>query len=154
MKLTFNNANVVSIIEAYLEANTKFVAEDVRVVTTENGIEVYLDEPVEAPVELPDESEEVVDAKPKAKRGRKPKQPVEVVEEEGEEPVVEVVQDLIEEPVVVDVQDLIEEVHQEMIEEASFDEEELVESMVTEAAPSKPLFAEEPLFDISKPLFG
>ena len=142
MKLTFNNADVVAIIEDYLEANTKFVAEDVRVVTTENGIEVYLDEPVEAPVELPDESEEVVDAKPKAKRGRKPKQPVEVVEEEDEEPVV------------VDVQDLIEEVHQEMIEEASFDEEELVESMVTEAAPSEPLFAEESLFDISKPLFG
>lgn len=142
MKLTFNNANVVSIIEDYLEANTKFVAEDVRVVTTENGIEVYLDEPVEAPVELPDESEEVVDAKPKAKRGRKPKQPVEVVEEENEEPIV------------VDVQDLIEEVHQEMIEEASFDEEELVESMVTEAAPSEPLFVEESLFDTSKPLFG
>ena len=138
MKLTFNNADVVAIIEDYLEANTKFVAEDVRVVTTENGIEVYLDEPVE----LPDESEEVVDAKPKAKRGRKPKQPVEVVEEEDEEPVV------------VDVQDLIEEVHQEMIEEASFDEEELVESMVTEAAPSEPLFAEESLFDTSKPLFG
>ena len=142
MKLTFNNANVVSIIEDYLEANTKFVAEDVRVVTTENGIEVYLDEPVEAPVELPDESEEVVDAKPKAKRGRKPKQPVEVVEEENEEPIV------------VDVQDLIEEVHQEMLEEASFDEEELVESMVTEAAPSEPLFVEESLFDTSKPLFG
>ena len=142
MKLTFNNANVVSIIEDYLEANTKFVAEDVRVVTTENGIEVYLDEPVEAPVELPDESEEVVNAKPKAKRGRKPKQPVEVVEEENEEPIV------------VDVQDLIEEVHQEMIEEASFDEEELVESMVTEAAPSEPLFVEESLFDTSKPLFG
>lgn len=141
MKLTFNNADVVTIIEAYLEANTKFVAEDVRVVTTENGIEVYLDEPVEAPVELPDESEEVVNAKPKAKRGRKPKQPVEVVEED-------------EEPVIVDVQDLIEEVHQEMIEEASFDEEELVESMVTEAAPSEPLFAEESLFDTSKPLFG
>lgn len=142
MKLTFNNADVVAIIEDYLEANTKFVAEDVRVVTTEKGIEVYLDEPVEAPVELPDESEEVVDAKPKAKRGRKPKQPVEVVEEEDEEPVI------------VDVQDLIEEVHQEMIEEASFDEEELVESMVTEAAPSEPLFAEESLFDTSKPLFG
>ena len=142
MKLTFNNANVVSIIEDYLEANTKFVAEDVRVVTTENGIEVYLDEPVEAPVELSDESEEVVDAKPKAKRGRKPKQPVEVVEEENEESIV------------VDVQDLIEEVHQEMIEEASFDEEELVESMVTEAAPSEPLFVEESLFDTSKPLFG
>ena len=142
MKLTFNNADVVSIIEAYLEANTKFVAEDVRVVTTENGIEVYLDEPVEAPVELPDESEEVVDAKPKAKRGRKPKQPVDVVGEVDEEPVV------------VDVQDLIEEVHQEMIEEASFDEEELVESMVTEATPSEPLFAEESLFDTSKPLFG
>ena len=142
MKLTFNNANVVSIIEDYLEANTKFVAEDVRVVTTENGIEVYLDEPIEAPVELPDESEEVVDAKPKAKRGRKPKQPVEVVEEENEESIV------------VDVQDLIEEVHQEMIEEASFDEEELVESMVTEAAPSEPLFVEESLFDTSKPLFG
>ena len=141
MKLTFNNADVVSIIEDYLEANTKFVAEDVRVVTTENGIEVYLDEPVEAPVELPDESEEVVDAKPKAKRGRKLKQPVKVVEED-------------EEPVVVDLQDLIEEVHQEMIEEASFDEEELVESMVTEAAPSEPLFAEESLFDTSKPLFG
>ena len=119
MKLTFNNADVVAIIEDYLEAYTKFVAEDVR-----------------------DESEEVVDAKPKAKRGRKPKQPVEVVEEEDEEPVV------------VDVQDLIEEVHQEMIEEASFDEEELVESMVTEAAPSEPLFAEESLFDTSKPLFG
>ena len=144
MKLTFNNSDVVSIIEDYLEANTKFVAEDVRVVTTENGIEVYLDEPVEAPVELSVESEEVVDAKPKAKRGRKPKQPVEVVEEEEED----------EEPVVVDVQDLIEEVHQEMIEEASFDEEELVESMVTEAAPSEPLFAEESLFDTSKPLFG
>ena len=142
MKLTFNNADVVAIIEDYLEANTKFVAEDVRVVTTENGIEVYLDEPVEASAELPDESEEVVDAKPKAKRGRKPKQPVEVVEEEDEEPVV------------VDVQDLIEEVHQEMIEEASFDEEELVESMVTEATPSEPLFAEESLFDTSKPLFG
>ena len=142
MKLTFNNANVVSIIEDYLEANTKFVAEDVRVVTTENGIEVYMDEPVEAPVELPDESEEVVDAKPKAKRGRKPKQPVDVVVEEYEEPGV------------VDVQDLIEEVHQEMIEEASFDEEELVESMVTEAAPSEPLFDEESLFDTSKPLFG
>lgn len=142
MKLTFNNADVVSIIEDYLEANTKFVAEDVRVVTTKNGIEVYLDEPVEAPVELPDASEEVVDAKPKAKRGRKPKQPVEVVEEEDEEPVV------------VDVQDLIEEVHREMIEEASFDEEELVESMVTEAAPSEPLFTEEYLFDTSKPLFG
>ena len=142
MKLTFNNSDVVAIIEDYLEANTKFVAEDVRVVTTENGIEVYLDEPVEAPVELPAESEEVVDAKPKAKRGRKPKQPVEVVEEEDEEPVV------------VDVQDLIEEVHQEMIEEASFDEEELVESMVTEAAPSEPLFTEESLFDTSKPLFG
>ena len=142
MKLTFNNANVVSIIEDYLEANTKFVAEDVRVVTTENGIEVYLDEPIEAPAELPDESEEVVDAKPKAKRGRKPKQPVEVVEEENEESIV------------VDVQDLIEEVHQEMIEEASFDEEELVESMVTEAAPSEPLFVEESLFDTSKPLFG
>ena len=141
MKLTFNNADVVSIIEDYLEANTKFVAEDVRVVTTENGIEVYLDEPVEAPVELQDESEEVVDAKPKAKRGRKLKQPVKVVEED-------------EEPVVVDLQDLIEEVHQEMIEEASFDEEELVESMVTEAAPSEPLFAEESLFDTSKPLFG
>lgn len=142
MKLTFNNADVVAIIEDYLEANTKFVAEDVRVVTTENGIEVYLDEPVEAPVELPDEPEEVVDAKPKAKRGRKPKQPVEVVDEEDEEPVV------------VEVQDLIEEVHQEMIEEASFDEEELVESMVTEAAPSEPLFTEESLFDTSKPLFG
>lgn len=143
MKLTFNNSDVVAIIEDYLEAYTKFVAEDVRVVTTENGIEVYLDEPVEAPVELPVESEEVVDAKPKAKRGRKPKQPVEVVEEEEDE-----------EPVVVEVQDLIEEVHQEMIEEASFDEEELVESMVTEAAPSDPLFAEESLFDTSKPLFG
>lgn len=142
MKLTFNNADVVTIIEAYLEANTKFVAEDVRVVTTESGIEVYLDEPVEAPVELSVESEEVVDAKPKAKRGRKPKQPVEVVEEKDEEPVV------------VEVQDLIEEVHQEMIEEASFDEEELVESMVTEATPSAPLFAEESLFDTSKPLFG
>lgn len=142
MKLTFNNADVVTIIEAYLEANTKFVAEDVRVVTTESGIEVYLDEPVEAPVELSVESEEVVDAKPKAKRGRKPKQPVAVVEEEDEEPIV------------VEVQDLIEEVHQEMIEEASFNEEELVESMVTEAAPSAPLFAEESLFDTSKPLFG
>ena len=142
MKLTFNNADVVTIIEAYLEANTKFVAEDVRVVTTKSGIEVYLDEPVETPVELSVESEEVVDAKPKAKRGRKPKQPVEVVEEEDEEPIV------------VEVQDLIKEVHQEMIEEASFDEEELVESMVTEAAPSAPLFAEESLFDTSKPLFG
>ena len=142
MKLTFNNADVVSIVEAYLEANTKFVAEDVRVVTTESGIEVYLDEPVEALVELSVESEEVVDAKPKAKRGRKPKQPVEVVEKEDEEPIV------------VEIQDLIEEVHQEMIEEASFNEEELVESMVTEAAPSEPLFTEESLFDTSKPLFG
>ncbi len=43
MKLTFNNADVVSIIEDYLEANTKFVAEDVRVVTTWNGIEIKHD---------------------------------------------------------------------------------------------------------------
>ena len=142
MKLSMNLNDVTEMVELYLKEYTKFAGE-VCVRTSEEGIDVYIDEvPADEPVVQPEQLEVPLDEKPKVKRGRKPKQPVEVVEEEDEEPVV------------VDVQDLIEEVHQEMIEEASFDEEELVESMVTEAAPSEPLFAEESLFDTSKPLFG
>lgn len=142
MKLSMNLNDVTEMVELYLKEYTKFTGE-VCVRTSEEGIDVYVDEvPADEPVVQPEQLELPMGEKPKVKRGRKPKQPVEVVEEEDEEPVV------------VDVQDLIEEVHQEMIEEASFDEEELVESMVTEAAPSEPLFAEESLFDTSKPLFG
>lgn len=149
MKLSMNLNDVTEMVELYLKEYTKF-AGDVCVRTSEEGIDVYIDEvPADEPVVQPEQLELPPDEKPKVKRGRKPKQPVEVVEVE-EEPVV------VTEPVkdILEIQDLIEEVHQEMIEEASFDEEELVESMVTEAAPSEPLFAEESLFDTSKPLFG
>lgn len=149
MKLSMNLNDVTEMVELYLKEYTKFTG-DVCVRTSEEGIDVYIDEvPADEPVVQPEQLELPPDEKPKVKRGRKPKQPVEVVEVE-EEPVV------VTEPVkdILEIQDLIEEVHQEMIEEASFDEEELVESMVTEAAPSEPLFAEESLFDTSKPLFG
>ena len=149
MKLSMNLNDVTEMVELYLKEYTKFAGE-VCVRTSEEGIDVYIDEvPADEPVVQPEQLELPPDEKPKVKRGRKPKQPVEVVEEE-EEPVV------VTEPVkdTLEIQELIEEVHQEMIEEASFDEEELVESMVTEAAPSEPLFAEESLFDTSKPLFG
>lgn len=147
MKLSMNLNDVTEMVELYLKEYTKF-AGDVCVRTSEEGITVYIDEvPTDEPVVQPEQLELPLDEKPKAKRGRKPKQPVEVVEVE-EEPVV------VTEPVkdIQEIQELIEEVHQEMIEEAAFDEDEMIESMVTE--PSSPLFADEEVFDPSKPLFG
>lgn len=147
MKLSMNLNDVTEMVELYLKEYTKF-AGDVCVRTSEEGIDVYIDEvPAYEPVVQPEQLEVPLDEKPKVKRGRKPKQPVEVVEVE-EEPVV------VTEPVkdILEIQELIEEVHQEMIEEATFDEDEMIESMVTE--PSSPLFADEEVFDPSKPLFG
>ena len=147
MKLSMNLNDVTEMVELYLKEYTKFTGE-VCVRTSEEGIDVYIDEvPADEPVVQPEQLEVPLDEKPKVKRGRKPKQPVEVVEVE-EEPVV------VTEPVkdILEIQELIEEVHQEMIEEAIFDEDEMIESMVTE--PSSPLFADEEVFDPSKPLFG
>lgn len=147
MKLSMNLNDVTEMVELYLKEYTKFAGE-VCVRTSEEGIDVYIDEvPADEPVVQPEQLEVPLDEKPKVKRGRKPKQPVEVVEVE-EEPVV------VTEPVkdILEIQELIEEVHQEMIEEATFDEDEMIESMVTE--PSSPLFADEEVFDPSKPLFG
>ena len=147
MKLSMNLNDVTEMVELYLKEYTKF-AGDVCVRTSEEGIDVYIDEvPTDEPVVRYEQLELPPDEKPKVKRGRKPKQPVEVVEVE-EKPVV------VTEPVkdTVEIQELIEEVHQEMIEEATFDEDEMIESMVTE--PSSPLFADEEVFDPSKPLFG
>lgn len=145
MKLSMNLNDVTEMVELYLKEYTKF-AGDVCVRTSEEGITVYIDEvPTDEPVVQPEQLELPLDEKPKAKRGRKPKQPVEVVEEVDEEPVV------VKEE--VEIQELIEEVHQEMVEEASF-EDDLIESMVTEAEPSKPLFEDDNVFDPSKPLFG
>ena len=147
MKLSMNLNDVTEMVELYLKEYTKFAGE-VCVRTSEEGIDVYIDEvPADEPVVQPEQLEVPLDEKPKVKRGRKPKQPVEVVEVE-EEPVV------VTEPVkdTLEIQELIEEVHQEMIEEATFDEDEMIESMVTE--PSSPLFADEEVFDPSKPLFG
>jgi hypothetical protein len=147
MKLSMNLNDVTEMVELYLKEYTKFTGE-VCVRTSEEGIDVYIDEvPADEPVVQPEQLELPMGEKPKVKRGRKPKQPVEVVEVE-EEPVV------VTEPVkdTVEIQELIEEVHQEMIEEATFDEDEMIESMVTE--PSSPLFADEEVFDPSKPLFG
>ena len=147
MKLSMNLNDVTEMVELYLKEYTKFAGE-VCVRTSEEGIDVYIDEvPADEPVVQPEQLELPPDEKPKVKRGRKPKQPVEVVEVE-EEPVV------VTEPVkdILEIQELIEEVHQEMIEEATFDEDEMIESMVTE--PSSPLFADEEVFDPSKPLFG
>ena len=147
MKLSMNLNDVTEMVELYLKEYTKFAGE-VCVRTSEEGIDVYIDEvPADDPVVQPEQLEVPLDEKPKVKRGRKPKQPVEVVEVE-EEPVV------VTEPVkdILEIQELIEEVHQEMIEEATFDEDEMIESMVTE--PSSPLFADEEVFDPSKPLFG
>lgn len=142
-----NLNDVTEMVELYLKEYTKFAGK-VCVRTSEEGIDVYIDEvPADDPVVQPEQLELPPDEKPKVKRGRKPKQPVEVVEVE-EEPVV------VTEPVkdTLEIQELIEEVHQEMIEEATFDEDEMIESMVTE--PSSPLFADEEVFDPSKPLFG
>lgn len=147
MKLSMNLNDVTEMVELYLKEYTKFTG-DVCVRTSEEGIDVYIDEvPADEPVVQPEQLELPMGEKPKVKRGRKPKQPVEVVEVE-EEPVV------VTEPVkdILEIQELIEEVHQEMIEEATFDEDEMIESMVTE--PSSPLFADEEVFDPSKPLFG
>lgn len=147
MKLSMNLNDVTEMVELYLKEYTKFTG-NVCVRTSEEGIDVYIDEvPTDEPVVQPEQLELPLDEKPKVKRGRKPKQPVEVVEVE-EEPVV------VTEPVndIQEIQELIEEVHQEMIEEATFDEDEMIESMVTE--PSSPLFADEEVFDPSKPLFG
>lgn len=147
MKLSMNLNDVTEMVELYLKEYTKFTG-DVCVRTSEEGIDVYIDEvPTDEPVVRSEQLELPLDEKPKVKRGRKPKQPVEVVEVE-EEPVV------VTEPVndIQEIQELIEEVHQEMIEEATFDEDEMIESMVTE--PSSPLFADEEVFDPSKPLFG
>ena len=147
MKLSMNLNDVTEMVELYLKEYTKFAGE-VCVRTSEEGIDVYIDEvPADDPVVQPEQLEVPLDEKPKVKRGRKPKQPVEVVEVE-EEPVV------VTEPVkdILEIQELIEEVHQEMIEEATFNEDEMIESMVTE--PSSPLFADEEVFDPSKPLFG
>lgn len=147
MKLSMNLNDVTEMVELYLKEYTKFTGE-VCVRTSEEGIDVYIDEvPADEPVVQPEQLELPMGEKPKVKRGRKPKQPVEVVEVE-EEPVV------VTEPVkdTIEIQELIEEVHQEMIEEATFDEDEMIESMVTE--PSSPLFADEEVFDPSKPLFG
>lgn len=147
MKLSMNLNDVTEMVELYLKEYTKF-AGDVCVRTSEEGIDVYIDEvPADEPVVQPEQLEVPLDEKPKVKRGRKPKQPVEVVEVE-EEPVV------VTEPVkdILEIQELIEEVHQEMIEEATFDEDEMIGSMVTE--PSSPLFTDEEVFDPSKPLFG
>lgn len=147
MKLSMNLNDVTEMVELYLKEYTKFTG-DVCVRTSEEGIDVYIDEvPADEPVVRSEQLELPLDEKPKVKRGRKPKQPVEVVEVE-EEPVV------VTEPVndIQEIQELIEEVHQEMIEEATFDEDEMIESMVTE--PSSPLFADEEVFDPSKPLFG
>lgn len=147
MKLSMNLNDVTEMVELYLKEYTKFTGE-VCVRTSEEGIDVYIDEvPADEPVVQPEQLELPMGEKPKVKRGRKPKQPVEVVEVE-EEPVV------VTEPVrdTIEIQELIEEVHQEMIEEAIFDEDEMIESMVTE--PSSPLFADEEVFDPSKPLFG
>ena len=147
MKLSMNLNDVTEMVELYLKEYTKF-AGDVCVRTSAEGIDVYIDEvPTDEPVVRYEQLELPPDEKPKVKRGRKPKQPVEVVEVE-EKPVV------VTEPVkdTVEIQELIEEVHQEMIEEATFDEDEMIESMVTE--PSSPLFADEEVFDPSKPLFG
>lgn len=147
MKLSMNLNDVTEMVELYLKEYTKF-AGDVCVRTSEEGIDVYIDEvPADEPIVQPEQLEVPLDEKPKVKRGRKPKQPVEVVEVEEELVVVtEPVKDILE------IQELIEEVHQEMIEEATFDEDEMIESMVTE--PSSPLFADEEVFDPSKPLFG
>ena len=147
MKLSMNLNDVTEMVELYLKEYTKFTG-NVCVRTYEEGIDVYIDEvPTDEPVVQPEQLELPLDEKPKVKRGRKPKQPVEVVGVE-EEPVV------VTEPVndIQEIQELIEEVHQEMIEEATFDEDEMIESMVTE--PSSPLFADEEVFDPSKPLFG
>ena len=147
MKLSMNLHDVTEMVELYLKEYTKFTG-NVCVRTSEEGIDVYIDEvPTDEPVVLSEQLELPLDEKPKVKRGRKPKQSVEVVEVE-EEPVV------VTEPVkdIQEIQELIEEVHQEMIEEATFDEDEMIESMVTE--PSSPLFADEEVFDPSKPLFG
>lgn len=147
MKLSMNLNDVTEMVELYLKEYTKFTG-NVCVRTSEEGIDVYIDEvPTDEPVVQPEQLELPLDEKPKVKRGRKPKQSVEVVEVE-EEPVV------VTEPVndIQEIQELIEEVHQEMIEEATFDEDEMIESMVTE--PSSPLFADEEVFDPSKPLFG
>lgn len=147
MKLSMNLNDVTEMVELYLKEYTKFTGE-VCVRTSEEGIDVYIDEvPADEPAVQPEQLELPMGEKPKVKRGRKPKQPVEVVEVE-EEPVV------VTEPVkdTIEIQELIEEVHQEMIEEATFDEDEMIESMVTE--PSSPLFADEEVFDPSKPLFG
>lgn len=147
MKLSMNLNDVTEMVELYLKEYTKFTG-DVCVRTSEEGIDVYIDEvPTDEPVVRSEQLELPLDEKPKVKRGRKPKQSVEVVEVE-EEPVV------VTEPVndIQEIQELIEEVHQEMVEEATFDEDEMIESMVTE--PSSPLFADEEVFDPSKPLFG
>lgn len=147
MKLSMNLNDVTEMVELYLKEYTKFTG-NVCVRTSEEGIDVYIDEvPTDEPVVQPEQLELPLDEKPKVKRGRKPKQPVEVAGVE-EEPVV------VTEPVndIQEIQELIEEVHQEMIEEATFDEDEMIESMVTE--PSSPLFADEEVFDPSKPLFG
>ena len=147
MKLSMNLNDVTEMVELYLKEYTKFTG-NVCVRTSEEGIDVYIDEvPTDEPVVRSEQLELPLDEKPKVKRGRKPRQPVEVVEVE-EEPVV------VTEPVndIQEIQELIEEVHQEMIEEATFDEDEMIESMVTE--PSSPLFADEEVFDPSKPLFG
>ena len=147
MKLSMNLNDVTEMVELYLKEYTKFTG-NVWVRTSEEGIDVYIDEvPTDEPVVQPEQLELPLDEKPKVKRGRKPKQSVEVVGVE-EEPVV------VTEPVndIQEIQELIEEVHQEMIEEATFDEDEMIESMVTE--PSSPLFADEEVFDPSKPLFG
>ena len=144
MKLSMNLHDVTEMVELYLKEYTKFTG-NVCVRTSEEGIDVYIDEvPTDEPVVQPEQLELPLDEKPKVKRGRKPKQVVEV----EEEPVV------VTEPVndIQEIQELIEEVHQEMIEEATFDEDEMIESMVTE--PSSPLFADEEVFDPSKPLFG
>lgn len=147
MKLSMNLNDVTEMVELYLKEYTKFTG-NVCVRTSEEGIDVYIDEvPADEPVVRSEQLELPLDEKPKVKRGRKPKQSVEVVEVE-EEPVV------VTEPVndIQEIQELIEEVHQEMVEEATFDEDEMIESMVTE--PSSPLFADEEVFDPSKPLFG
>ena len=144
MKLSMNLHDVTEMVELYLKEYTKFTG-NVCVRTSEEGIDVYIDEvPTDEPVVRPEQLELPLDEKPKVKRGRKPKQPVEVVGVE-EEPVV------VTEPVndIQEIQELIEELHEEMIEEAIFDEDEMI---VTE--PSGPLFADEEVFDPSKPLFG
>lgn len=136
MKLFLNNSDVIEMVELYLSEFTQFNAEGMTVVTTAEGIQIFLGE------------------EPTTNRRTRKVKPVveEAVVETAKEEEVPVVVEEVAEP--TDVAEVLEDISEEIFDCSMTEEELFVSPSVAETSLFDDLPQVEETFDASKPLFG